>query len=293
MMSSVFGLNFMPLSSIFEPMPNIPALLIGIIIFFCIHILLHLIFLNSYFVYILMVVEIIKTLDIETRSPLIIAGFPGIGLVGSIATSFFVEKNNFKMMGYVSSNEFAPLAAIHNYCPLPPVRMYYSKEKNMIVLISEIMVPVSVSHELAQKILDFAKEFGSEKIITLGGISLKESVNSVYLVGNNKKEVDELLLKKIGKGIKEGATAGVSGTLLALGSMTGYSVIAVLAEADPDFIDPKAASNALQVLSKIINIPVNTLELEKEARTLSQSAKESVIQSKVLSKKGPTGSMYG
>jgi uncharacterized protein len=241
-----------------------------------------------------MAVDIVKTMDIDAKSPLIIVGFPGVGLVGSVATSYFVEKNGFKMAGYVTSNEFAPLAAIHNYLPLPPARIYYSKEKNMLVVLSEIVVPVSASNELAAKILELAKELKSSKIISVGGISLKEADNAVYLVGNEKPQVDALISKKIGKSIKEGATTGVTGTLLALGSVTGYSILAVLAEASPDFVDPKAAANALQTLSKIIDVPINTLELEKEARILAQGAKESAIKSKAMSRKsGPSGGMYG
>ncbi|VVB98340.1 PAC2 family protein [uncultured archaeon] len=241
-----------------------------------------------------MAVDIIKTMNIEAKSPLIIVGFPGIGLVGSVATAYFVEKNGFKMAGYVTSNEFAPLAAIHNYLPLPPARIYYSKEKNMLVVLSEIVVPVAVSNELAAKILELAKELKSSKIISVGGISLKEADNAVYLVSNEKSEVDSLISKKIGRSIKEGATTGVTGTLLALGGVTGYSILAVLAEASPDFVDPKAAANALQTLSKIIDMPINTLELEKEARILAQGAKESAIKSKAMNKKsGPSGGMYG
>ncbi|MBU0586115.1 PAC2 family protein [Candidatus Micrarchaeota archaeon] len=241
-----------------------------------------------------MVVDVIKTGSIGARNPLFIVGFPGVGLVGSVATSFFVEKGGFEMVGYISSNEFAPLAAIHNYAPLPPVRIYFSKEKNIVVVLSEIVVPVATSNELAAKILEFAKELKSDRIISLGGISLKEAENSVYLVGSNKKEVDSLTSSRIAKSIKEGATTGVTGTLLAIGSITGYSILAVLGEANPDFVDPKAASNVLRVLSKIISMPINTAELDREARTLSQGAKESAIKSKSITKKSePPGGMYG
>lgn len=245
-------------------------------------------------IYMCMTVEIVKTLEFEAKNPLIVVGFPGVGLVGSIATSYFVEKSGFQLVGYITSNDFAPLAAIHNYTPLPPLRIYYSKDKNIVVVLSEIVVPIAVSNELAYKILDFAKELKSQKIISLGGISLKEADNVVYLVGNKKSEVDALVEKKVGRNIKEGATTGVTGTLLAIGSMSGYSILAILAEASPDFVDPKAASNALQVLSKIINLPINTLELEKEARILAQGTKESAVKSKAMSKKsGPSGGMYG
>ncbi|MFA5077010.1 MAG: PAC2 family protein [Candidatus Micrarchaeia archaeon] len=241
-----------------------------------------------------MTVDIVKTASFDAKNPLIIVGFPGIGLVGSVATAYFVEKNGFEMVGYISSGDFAPLAAIHNYKPLPPVRIYYSKSLNIMVIMGEIVVPVSVSHDLAHRIMDFASELKATRIISVGGISLRESESAVYLVGNEQSNVNALVSKKVGRSIKEGATTGVTGTLLAVSGLSGYSMLAVLAEASPDFVDPKAASNALQVLSKIIEVPINTVELEREARTLAQGAKESAVKSKALGKKtGPTGGMYG
>jgi uncharacterized protein len=240
-----------------------------------------------------MAVEIVRIADAQIKNPIIVAGFPGAGLVGSIAASYLVEKAGFRLVGYVMSNEFAPLAAIHNYTPLPPVRMYFSRANNIVAFVSEIVVPVSVSNELAIKIIEFAEKVGAKKIITLGGITLKEGANAVYAVGNVKAEVDEIIARKACKGIKEGATTGVTGTILAIASGYNLSALSILAEANPDFIDPKAAANALQSLSKVLGLSINTLELEKEAKDLTATPKESAAKSKAANVKGPEGGMYG
>jgi predicted ATP-grasp superfamily ATP-dependent carboligase len=66
----------------------------------------------------------------------------------------------------------------------------------------------------------------------------------------------------------------------------------ILAEAEQDYLDPGAASAALKVLAAMLNVQINTAELDKENATLIKSSREKIIKSKI-SKKGPEGGMYG
>ena len=105
-------------------------------------------------------IEFHKTVDMKVKSPIIILGLPGTGLVGSVSASHLVEKLHLSFAGYITSPSFAPLAAIHNYTPLPAARIHYSSEKNLVVILSEMSIPVASSQELADKVLDFAKSLG-------------------------------------------------------------------------------------------------------------------------------------
>src|SRR4030095_7124205 len=88
-------------------------------------------------------VQIHKTADMrKLRKPTVIMGFPGTGLVGSVAASAFFELLSMASGGYISTPEFAPLAAIHDYKPMPAARIHYSEKHNMIVIISEMTIPI-------------------------------------------------------------------------------------------------------------------------------------------------------
>jgi uncharacterized protein len=242
-------------------------------------------------------VQIHRTADLKKlRKPTVIMGFPGTGLVGSVAASQIVEALSMAFGGYLSSSEFAPLAAIHDYKPMPAARIHYSEKHNMVVIISEMTIPVGSSLEVADKIFEFAKSIDASAIISLGGISLQDEKKGVFIVSSDAEVVKDVIAKKIAKPIKEGATTGVTGILLTKGTLEHFPVTTILAESSEEFLDPKAASNVIRVLSRIINVQISTVRLEKEAEEFSKGIKEAVIKARI-SKRKPSasegGSMYG
>ena len=243
-------------------------------------------------------VEIHRTADMKKlRKPTLIMGFPGTGLVGSVAASQIVEALGLDFGGYITSSEFAPLAAIHDYKPMPAARIHYSDKHNMVVVISEMTIPVGSSQDVADRIYEFAKSVNAASIISLGGISLQDEKKGVFVVSSDPSVVKDIIAKKIAKPIKEGATTGVTGILLAKGTLDSYPVTTILAESSEEYLDPKAASNVIKVLTKMTGIQVSTARLEKEAEEFSKDIKEAVLKSRVVKKKGPGanegGAMYG
>ena len=236
-------------------------------------------------------IEIHKLANMKLRKPVVIIGFPGTGLVGSVAASQLVDALDLKFGGYISCPDFAPLAAIHNYIPLPAARIHFSEKHNLVVILSEMSIPVANSNDLADKIMNFAKTMRASAIISLGGIALKEEENAVYVISTEKTMTKDLINKKIVKPIKEGATTGVTCVLLAQGSLEQFPVMTILAEASDDYVDPGAASLTLKVLGEVIGMQIDTKELDKESEEIAKSAREKIIKSKISKK--PSGSMYG
>lgn len=242
-------------------------------------------------------IEINRIKEIKVKRPTVIVGLPGVGLVGSVCAAQLIDVLDLEFAGYITSPQFAPLAAIHNYMPLPAARIHYSEKHNIIVIMSEMSIPTGISQELADAIFAFTKSFDSTLMISLGGISMKEAKDAVYVVSTEKKIAKGLISKKLALPIKEGATTGVTGLLMAKGSVEQFPMLLILAEAEPDLVDPAAAVNALKMLSQIMGITINTELLEKEAMELTMTAKEKMIKSRVPYKKGygegGDGPMYG
>ena len=253
-------------------------------------------------------VEIHQTVDFAKRlkNPLVILGFPGTGLVGSVAGAQLAESLAMPFGGYITSPEFAPLAAIHNYKPMPAARIHYSEKNNLVLVLSEMTIPVSSSLLVADKIFEFARSIGAREILSLGGISLKENKNEVYFISSDPNGTRDAINRKIAKPIREGATTGVTGILLTKGAISRFKVTAILAEASEEYLDPGAAVNALKTFSLFTNIPVNTSALERDATILSETVKEAVVKSKMARRRGTgpateeggtsgnnPGSMYG
>ena len=246
-------------------------------------------------------IEIHRLSEIKTKNSTVIIGFPGTGLVGSVAASQLIDVLGLEFVGYITSAAFAPLAAIHNYKPLPPARIHYSQKYNLVVILSEMSIPINSSMELADKLFSFSKEIDAGLIISLGGISLKEEQETVYVVSSDQKIIKNIIGKKLAKPIREGATTGVTGILLSKGVLESFPVLSILAEASQDYLDPHAASNALKVLSNVLGVDINTNQLEKDAKDLAENIRETVIKSKTPKKNAGNagtgreggGTMYG
>jgi len=243
-------------------------------------------------------VEIKKTADMrKLKKPLLIIGLPGTGLVGSVAASQIVESLQMGFGGYLTSADFAPLAAIHDYKPMPAARIHFSEKYNVVVILSEMTIPVSSSLDVAEKIYTFAKSIDASSIISLGGISLKEEKGEVYVVSSNREAVKDAIARKFAKPIKEGATTGVTGILLAKGTLENFPITTILAESSEEYLDPQAAARVIKTLTKMTGLVIDTKDLDKEAQELSKSIKEAVIKSKISRRKGPSasegGAMFG
>jgi len=238
----------------------------------------------------MMRIEFKKLKPMKAKNATVIVGFPTSGLVGSIAASYLTSKLDMDLVGYYTSEKIPPVTAIHDYKPLPPIRVYASEEKHLVVILSEIVVPISISMEMAKHIAEMAEKVNSPMVITLGGISQNEEEHVVYAISTDNRLAEDLVKRKLVKKVKEGATTGVVGLLL-FPDIVRQPVLALLGEAETERPDPGAAVDVLRVLSKIIEVDIDTEELEKEAELLAQAASESVISSKLLKRK--LGSMYG
>ncbi|MBN2122349.1 proteasome assembly chaperone family protein [Candidatus Micrarchaeota archaeon] len=231
----------------------------------------------------------LKPLSIKGATMLV--GFPTSGLVGSIAASYLANRLEMEMVGYFRSEKMPPVTAIHDYKPMPPLRVYKSDRYNLVVVLSEIVTPISLSSEMASEISKIAEKIKSPLLITLGGISLHQDEESVYGISTSEELVASLEKRGQIKRVKEGATTGVAGLLLTPG-IAKTPVLSLLAETLEEQPDPKAAANVLKIVAKILKIKLDTGELEEEAKILSQATREAVLSSKKTKRK-QLGQMYG
>lgn len=217
----------------------------------------------------------------------LVDGFPGYGLVGTIAANYLVDKLNMEFIGYVESNHFPPVAAIHDGKPLPPLRIYKSTKNKLVVFISEFMLPKQLIFLTAETIYEWCKDNKIKKIVSMGGISIRGKQDEVFGLASEPKD-----LKALGDlgviPIKEGATTGINALLLIKSSMNGkIPVVALLAESKPDFVDPLGAALVLTALSDYLEVKVDTQDLIKEATIIESKLKESMATAETADKTYP------
>lgn len=221
-------------------------------------------------------VEVKPISKIKLDNPYMIIGFPGAGLIGSIAGAYLTSKE-FELVGYIESEKLAPVAAVHDYKPLPPIRLMVSKNKNMVVLLSESSIPLSLSLPLSNFILDIAKKLKVKAIISIGGMAKVAEKRKSYVICSTENAWELAEKAKLGERIKEGATTGISALLLTKANLENIDMIALLIETGLEVGDPKASSIALKLVSRFTNTKINVSKLEKEAKEYEAAEKASIF----------------
>ncbi|MFH0987064.1 MAG: PAC2 family protein [Candidatus Micrarchaeota archaeon] len=246
-----------------------------------------------------MKLEIVLDKKYSLKNYTLLLGFPGVGLVGTIAAGYIIEKRKMAPIGHVYCDRFPPMATVHEGKPYFPARIYKDPEKDFCVLIAEFMVPSIAVHEFAEKILAFAKETGIKQIISIAGMtSANQEIKKpgTYGIASN----DEIYNYLTGKGvkmIKEGVTTGVSGIIVAKAAVENYPAASLLVESKYGYPDPNAAAKIIDDLKKMFGLAIDTKELRSEAGKIEEKMSQLVNQVKKMDsgyKKGEVEvPMYG
>src|SRR3990167_5314763 len=68
------------------------------------------------------------------KNPLIIEGFPGFGLIGTIVTEFLIEHLKADMIGEFQYDELPATVAIHRGRLVRPMAVFHDHASNLIIL---------------------------------------------------------------------------------------------------------------------------------------------------------------
>ncbi|MGC8538764.1 MAG: proteasome assembly chaperone family protein [Candidatus Micrarchaeia archaeon] len=205
----------------------------------------------------------------------LIEGFPGAGLVGPMVNSYIIEKLGMDYIGYIDSNEFPSVIAIHKGIPMFPVRLYKDDKHKLVVIIAEFTIPPELIYELANELMNFVRKSGIKEIVSIGGMPADEPKEVAYGIASEGSLGETL--KKIGIApIEDGVVAGVSALLLANSQQYNIPVVELLVQVNPQIMDPKYAVTALINLKKLLGIEISTDELEREAKIVEAKVRETL-----------------
>jgi uncharacterized protein len=220
-------------------------------------------------------VEIKEIEHVRLKDPVIVEGFPGIGMVGTISASFLADKLGMKLVGYLASNLFPPIAAIHDFKPVSPARIYASEKYNLFVLYSEFVIPAHIVFPLAQEIIAWAKKHNARAIYSLAGIaSPQPQPDRIYGIASTPGIAEELKEAGIDL-IREGATQGVSGVLIAEAAAQGFPAGNIMIQTNQP-LDPRGSAKLLDKFSEIIDIRLDTTPLITEAEKIENRMGEAI-----------------
>ena len=247
-------------------------------------------------------INLIEFEKVDLQDGTIIAGFPSIGLVSTIAANYLIDALGLKQVGAMDSSYFPTLSVVHSAEPLSPVRVYAGvpdKGRKIAIFVSEFRPKPNLISPIADVILKWSKEKNCKLIISPEGMVVEGKSNEppkkdmAYAIGSTEEARNFLIQQNIPQ-FKNGIIAGVSGVLLNKGKHENVNVISILAEAHPNYPDARAAAAAIEVVASLIGLEVNVAPLYEEAERIEKQLQLIHKQAKpVVTADQTPGPMYG
>ncbi len=228
-------------------------------------------------------IEIHMYEEVDLRNALLIDGFPTVGLVSTIVSSFIVDALKLRRVGAIISRHFPAAAIIQNGVPSPPLRIYAGPKlcgpenecDQVVILTSEVRIPDDLQLPLAQKILDWAKAEGIKVTLSVEGTPMQdmpepEETLGIYGAGSTER-ARELIGRFNLTPMDMGIITGVTGHMLYLANMEDRDVLCMLGPAHAQFPDARAAAKMIEVIDDMLPvIEIDTSPLLEQASKIEE-----------------------
>src|SRR5919106_4661230 len=235
-------------------------------------------------------------------SPILIAGFPGPGLVGSISTSYIINRLHMEQIACVESEFIIPGVIYAEGKLRHPFRLYSNEEGSVCVLVCEAPIMIEGMHSVLDTVTKWALNNKVKQVMVLDGIavqSIPESNRTPMIMSSDGEVADEASLipdtyeetqDKAGQAEYNSeqnvypTTAfigGLAGGLLSSCLSNGLASKALFISSTRGIPDPEGAAILLESLDKITDeksLEIDTQHLRKQGAALRRRM-EKIIQS--------------
>jgi uncharacterized protein len=196
----------------------------------------------------------------------ILLGYPGSGLVGTIALQYMVDPLEFQQIGAVTSRYFPPLAMMNTGIINDPVRIY--RKDGIAALVADIPIHPTICYEISVGIIEWLSHAKPKEVMTIAGIITNEPEKRVFGVATSaaalKRIEEHTLLLPIG------SISGIASSILTECKIRDIPAFGLLGET-VNAPDPRASAATIDVLNKLYDLNLDTQPLIEQAVEIEQS----------------------
>lgn len=229
--------------------------------------------------------DIVTTRSTNIEASNILVGLPDVGLVGTIAVAYVIEKLKMKELGYIDSPRFPPMVIIKESVVKNPVRIY--GKDNIIAIISDLPLFQSLINPFFESLVGWIKKLRPLTIIGITGLPTQDRIqlNKPEVAGISTTPGTRELLDKAGvKLLSDGVFVGTYAGLVRECNAQNVPCITLLAQSHLNFPDPAASLEALSVVDRILNIDIDLTQLEEEAERIKINTRELMVLTEITLK---------
>src|SRR5690349_15505080 len=232
--------------------------------------------------------------NLQKNKSILIAGFPGPGLVGSISTSYIIEKMNMHQIACVESEYISPGVIYVDGKLRHPFRLYANEEGNVCVIVCEAPIMINGIHSVLNTVMDWAIKNAIQEVLVLDDIAVQgipRSDRQTIVLGST--EMDETIKNSnnengspsskqthrqsnfnrvaIEDSSKRYTTfiGGIAGGLLSACLSYQIPCAAILIPSSSGIPDPEGASLLIETFNNFINddkLKIETTQLKEQGQ---------------------------
>ena len=186
--------------------------------------------------------------DISLDEPTLVEGFPGVGLVGKIATDHMIEVHEMDHYANVHCDGLPRVAVYRedNRALTTPVRLYADAERDLVALRSDVPVNPSAATEVAGCLESWFSETATFPIFLSGlGKEKGDAPPAIHGIATGDGG-DALDRAEVSEPPEAGLVSGPTGAMLAEALERDRDAVGLVVESDPQFPDPEAARTLIK-----------------------------------------------
>jgi len=204
----------------------------------------------------------------SSKENILLVGFPSNGLVGTFSISYLIHYLGMKQIGEIEHPDLPPTLFVEDGEILPPIRIY--KKNNIFVIISDLPFGPHHAYDFSESILQYCKNNDIQKIIIVSGMeTINQNPKSPKIYGLvTHKSLEELLYTNQISKFLAGSIFGTDAAIISVFRKSKTPALILYAECHPFFPDPKASILAITTLAKVLNVKVDTTDIQKKMERL-------------------------
>lgn len=219
--------------------------------------------------------------EVELQGAMLVTGMPAVGMEGSVAANFLVDRLEMRIIGSFQSDEFPPVGAVRAGIATSPIQVWGAELAcgpdgrcdRLLVLKSDVPVPTKFLTPLASAVTDWAHGHGVALLIGLDSYSVpadggagKEVLVAMSLAAKDLRD------KVKGKLLADAMITGFTAAMLVRANREKIPAIGLFAPSTVPEAEAPGTTALLDVARPLIpKLNVDTAELAKlvEQKSLS------------------------
>jgi len=213
-------------------------------------------------------------------SPVLVEGFPGVGLVGKMAVDHLIAAFEMDHYANVYCDTIPPVATYQEDSRqlVTPVRLYADAERDLLALQSDVPIGPEAATEFGNCVAGRFAEADVLPVYISGLPRQTDEVPALYGVACGESAADRLTDAGVDQPAEMGLISGPTGALLAHATEHDNTAVGLVVESNPQLPDPIASQVVIeQGIEPIAGISVPTEDLSARAEEIEQ-ARQRLIQ---------------